>query len=91
MPPTPSAAVSNSAADRAGNQFRAWYAADAAEQEPMFDDAVDAVRTIVRYRAIHAYPLRKVTVGVRTMIATELGPAAPRPGQRFKRIVVRST
>jgi putative GTP pyrophosphokinase len=56
------------------------------DQAEMEADALDAITTIISYRAMHAYPLRKVTMGVRTMIETELGPGAPRPGQRFKRM-----
>src|SRR5581483_3292980 len=39
-----------------------------------------------KYRVMHEYPLTKVTVGVRTMLETELGADAPRPAQRFKRM-----
>jgi hypothetical protein len=35
---------------------------------------------IADYRAMHAYPL-KVTMGVRVMIETEIGPNAPRPAR----------
>lgn len=86
MPPVPQPTVSNTQADRAGDTFRAWTAADRVGKQLMFEEAIAAVRTIADYRALHAYPLRKVTMGVRVMIETELGAGAPRPGQRFKRI-----
>jgi ppGpp synthetase/RelA/SpoT-type nucleotidyltranferase len=46
----------------------------------------DALDVIEKYRAMHEYPLTKVTVGVRVMLETELGADAPRPAQRFKRM-----
>lgn len=46
----------------------------------------EVLRDISRYRYMHAYPLKKVTIGVRAMIATELGEGASRPAQRFKRL-----
>lgn len=56
------------------------------------DEAINAVIVIDQYRSMHAYPLRKVTMGVRQMIETEFRTGAlqfgspPRPGQRFKRM-----
>ncbi len=79
-------AVSNARADRAGAAFREWAAANPAAQEATLDETQQEVAVIAAYRALHAYPLKKVTMGVRVMIRTELGPTAPRPGQRFKRM-----
>src|SRR5215207_1717169 len=78
--------VSNSQADRAGDVFRAFSAADPEERRHMLRDVFAAIRVIGEYRALHAYPLRKVSMGVRQMIETELGADPPRPGQRFKRM-----
>ena len=86
MPPVGHPIVSNSRADRAGEAFREWVAADAQTRQKTFDATRIEVGVIANYRAMHAYPLRKVTMGVRTMIETELGWRAPRPGQRFKRM-----
>ena len=52
----------------------------------MLREVLGAIVVIGEYRALHAYPLRKVTMGVRQMIETELGANPPRPGQRFKRM-----
>lgn len=80
--------VSNSAADRAGNVFRAWNALPNGEQ---FTTAgmrsfSEAVRVIVAYRDMHAYPMTKVTMGVRSMVKTATRDDTLRPGQRFKRL-----
>lgn len=87
--------VTNAQADRAANSFRSSIARMTAERaggqiiRPT-PDALDALAralsTIVAYRAMHAYPLRRVSMGVRVMTETELGADAPRPGQRFKRL-----
>jgi putative GTP pyrophosphokinase len=77
--------VSNSRADRAGEAFRIWATISRAERVALLDEVRDEVGIIRQYRAMHAYPLRKVTSGVRTMLETELGDHAPRPAQRFKR------
>lgn len=45
-----------------------------------------ALRVITDYRAMHEYPLRKVTMGVRSMLKTALPGETIRPGQRFKRL-----
>jgi ppGpp synthetase/RelA/SpoT-type nucleotidyltranferase len=84
--PQPRTDVSNSQADRAGETFRAFSAADPEERREMLPDVLAAIAIIGEYRALHAYPLRKVTMGVRQMIETELGFDPPRPGQRFKRM-----
>jgi putative GTP pyrophosphokinase len=86
MPSVGQQVVSNSRADRAGQAFRDWMMADEATRERTFDATRLEVAVIADYRAMHAYPLRKVTMGVRTMIDTEFGRGAPRPGQRFKRM-----
>jgi len=78
--------VSNSRADRAGEAFRAWAAGSRAQREALLHEVVEEVSIIRQYRAMHAYPLNKVTSGVRTMLETQLGDRAPRPAQRFKRV-----
>jgi hypothetical protein len=86
MPQLP-ASVSNTQADRAGDMFRRFSAAaDPEQRRSMVGDVILAIRVIRDYRSLHAYPLRKVTMGVRQMIETELGADPPRPGQRFKRM-----
>jgi len=77
--------VSNSQADRAGREFRALLARNRVEHVP-FDELLRVLGIIRQYRAMHAYPLNKVTSGVRTMLETQLGDFAPRPAQRFKRV-----
>lgn len=52
----------------------------------MAGEFMRATADIAAYRAMHEYPLKKATMGVRVMIGTELGQGAPRPGQRFKRM-----
>ena len=52
----------------------------------MLSDVLAALVLIGDYRAMHAYPLGKVTMGVRQMIETGLGFDPPRPGQHFKRM-----
>jgi hypothetical protein len=79
--------ISNNRADRAGQLFRDItkdglpdrFTPDRAALYAALDD-------IEKYRAMHEYPLTKVTMGVRQMLETELRPNAPRPGQRFKRM-----
>jgi len=61
-------------------------AADEAGRAAMYHEGIVAVAEIALYRSMHAYPLRKVTMGVRQMIETDFGHGAPRPGQRFKRM-----
>ena len=78
--------VSNSRADRAGEAFRAWAAGSRAQREALLHEVVEEVSIIRQYRAMRAYPLNKVTSGVRTMLETQLGDRAPRPAQRFKRV-----
>jgi ppGpp synthetase/RelA/SpoT-type nucleotidyltranferase len=78
--------VSNTQADRAGETYRAFHAATPGERRRLISRFLRALVVIRNYRALHAYPLRKVTMGVRQMIETELGPDPPRPGQRFKRM-----
>jgi ppGpp synthetase/RelA/SpoT-type nucleotidyltranferase len=81
--------VSNSQADRAAVAFlqslRLRPGSDE-ERRRVIEEALAGYRVMGRYRAAHAYPLKKVTMGVRVMVATELGDDAPRPGQRFKRM-----
>src|SRR5262245_31076950 len=87
MPPAGRPGISNRQADLAGDAYRAFARAGIDERRPLVRDAIIALRRIIVYRSLHAYPLRKVTMGVRQMIATELGrPDAPRPGQRLKRM-----
>ena len=69
--------ISNARADGAG---------DAAARGAMAGDFLGAIADIGAYRELHAYPLEKVTYGVRKMMETEIGRTAPRPGQRFKRM-----
>ncbi|HEU6445309.1 MAG TPA: RelA/SpoT domain-containing protein [Gaiellaceae bacterium] len=84
MPQLPN--VSNTQADRAGDMFRRFSAANPDDRRALFRDVITAISVIRDYRSLHAYPLRKVTMGVRQMIQTELGADPPRPGQRFKRM-----
>ena len=66
--------VSNRQADLAGERFREWAARNAVDRDLTLDEAIDALGVIREYRAMHAYPLRKVTVGVRQMTESrELG------------------
>jgi len=81
MPRPPAAIVSNSAADRAGETVRRFFRGEASRV-----DAVRAVVVIGDYREMHAYPMTKVTVGVRSMIRTTTRDDSLRPGQRFKRM-----
>jgi putative GTP pyrophosphokinase len=78
--------VSNSRADRAGEAFRDWAAKNWAGRDAPLEEVLAEVSVIRQYRAMHAYPLRKVTSGVRVMLETELDDRAPRPAQRFKRV-----
>jgi ppGpp synthetase/RelA/SpoT-type nucleotidyltranferase len=79
--------VSNTQADKAAGELRRFLLLPVAEKRKRgeTDRLYHAITTIIDYRAMHAYPLKKVTMGVRAMTETELGPDAPRPGQRFKR------
>jgi hypothetical protein len=90
VPPVP-VTVSNTQADRAGDTYRELMALDRGMTRNEARALSGAVTRIWQYRAMHAYPLRKVTVGVRQMIETELfghmpPGRTPRPGQRFKRL-----
>jgi putative GTP pyrophosphokinase len=89
--------VTNSQANRAGKDFRRIVAAVQEAQEAgdhprarsILDAQHECVGVIASYRAMHEYPLRKVTMGVRMMTGTALRGAAlpsPRPTQRFKRM-----
>lgn len=78
--------ISNARADGAGDAYRSWLAGDAAARGAMAGDFLGAIADIGAYRELHAYPLEKVTYGVRKMMETEIGRTAPRPGQRFKRM-----
>lgn len=80
--------VSNSAADRAGTAFRAWNALPNGEHlaTTAMRGFSEAVRVIVAYRDMHAYPMTKVTMGVRSMVKTATRDYTLRPGQRFKRL-----
>jgi ppGpp synthetase/RelA/SpoT-type nucleotidyltranferase len=81
-------AVSNSAADRAGDTFREWarLAPDARMTGEPREKMFAAIGTMQAYRALHASPLAKVTRGVRTMVRAATGDDSIRPGQRFKRM-----
>lgn len=79
-------AISNARADRAGSRFRDWALLALAERDAALPDILREIDVIETYRALHEYPLRKVAMGVRQMIQTEFGAAAPRPAQRFKRM-----
>ena len=78
--------ISNARADRAGDAHRVWVAGDGAARGAMAGEFLRALADIAAYRELHAYPLKKVTYGVRKMIETEVGRSAQRPGQRFKRM-----
>ena len=78
--------LSNSRADRAGERFRTWALLPPDERDAATRGILSEVSVIAEYRALHEYPLRKVAIGVRTMLRTELGRDAPRPAQRFKRM-----
>ena len=74
--------VTNSRANRAGSEFR--RAAARLAQSPADIEALregrNWVDVIAAYRAMHEYPLRKVTMGVRVMTSTALNDVdAPRP------------
>lgn len=79
--------VSNSAADRAGQAIRDFL------NLPEDERAKAAVRsavflhiaTVDNYRAMHGYPMTRVTMGIRSMLWTETHDEEIRPGQRFKR------
>jgi putative GTP pyrophosphokinase len=79
--------ISNSAADRAGTILRN-YVAPAEDEGPQIEPRrlLGAYETAEAYRALHAYPLTRVTLGVRSMTRTATGGDAYRPGQRFKRM-----
>lgn len=88
-------AITNSQANRAGREFRrlasAYLEAELAgrrhEMARLVFETGGCIDTIGAYRAMHEYPLRKVTVGVRMMTETALNSDhAPRPTQRFKRM-----
>jgi GTP pyrophosphokinase len=81
MPRRHGPSVSNSAADRAGETIRRYLRGEATQLE-----AARAVVVIANYREMHAYPMTKVTVGVRSMIQTATRDDGLRPGQRFKRM-----
>jgi hypothetical protein len=83
-------AVSNSAADRAGNDFRLWAnmnprppTGDLAREER--ERLLRAIITIDEYRRMHARPMAAVTMGIRSMVRTTRRQDDIRPGQRFKR------
>lgn len=86
MPPLPR--VSNSAADRAGELLRSTFTPAGGAGGPPVDIGAlsDAFEVAERYRALHAYPMTKVTMGVRSMVLTATRSDAYRPGQRFKRM-----
>lgn len=96
MPPVP---VSNSAADRAGDRWRSYVEllrtirdadepADLArERRRSLNQAVESIETISAYRALHAKPMDRTTMGIRSMVRTSRGgDDTIRPGQRFKRL-----
>lgn len=85
--------ISNSRADRAGEFIRKLARNEVALPERDSPEGLEfrtrvlvALADMQAYRAMHEYPLTKVTIGVRVMIETELGAGAPRPAQRFKRL-----
>jgi hypothetical protein len=75
------ASVSNSAADRAGAVLRRF----AQGEDVPNRELIGAYDVASAYRDLHAYPLRKVTMGVRSMVRTSIGEGYS-PGQRFKRM-----
>jgi hypothetical protein len=90
--------ISNSQANRAARDFRrivaavreAQEAGDHAGAQAILGARHECVDVIAEYRAMHEYPLRKVTMGVRVMTGTALrdngAASSPRPTQRFKRM-----
>jgi putative GTP pyrophosphokinase len=91
------ALVTNSQANRAAREFRrilarvreAQAAGDPRRARDILTASYVCIEVIERYRAMHEYPLRKVTMGVRVMTQTALRPhrsEPPRPTQRFKRM-----
>jgi hypothetical protein len=91
------APVTNTQANRAAKEFRAIIAriqaaeraGERAQAAAILQATHECIGVIGRYRALHEYPLRKVTMGVRVMTDTAWRDAPglpPRPTQRFKRM-----
>ncbi|MGH3626228.1 MAG: RelA/SpoT domain-containing protein [Sciscionella sp.] len=81
--------VSNSAADRAGEVWRAYMTHDLLPDDMPEDERrrlIDAFNAINKYRAMHADPLGRTWMGVRSMVRTATRVDNLRPGQRFKRL-----
>lgn len=79
--------VSNTAADKAANNLRVYFTTPSDDRsDALLRDAIGAWRTVAEYRAMHSYPMTKVTLGVRSMVKTATGDDTLRPGQRFKRM-----
>lgn len=76
--------ISNTAADKAGAMLRDYFVGN--PRGVSDDDVVDAYFTVSLYRDMHAYPMTKVTNGVRHYIKAATGDESLRPGQRFKRM-----
>lgn len=78
---------SKSEVNRAGEVLRTRLDPDllvrVATQEEM-EELVEAAEVAYHFRACHAYPLQKVTVGLRSAVVTETG-RPPVVAQRFKR------
>lgn len=83
--------ISNSRADRVGDVLRRslqdWLASgespgDVVDRIP--EEVLDAYDTAAEYRAMHGYPLRKVTVGLRQFV--ERGSQEVNVAQRLKRM-----
>jgi putative GTP pyrophosphokinase len=76
---------SKSHVDRAADTWRAFIARDPLDEQIDLDGAADALQVIDHYRACHAYPLQKATVGLRSSVLTERLPVAV--SQRHKRFM----
>lgn len=66
--------------NKAGATLRAWWLGD---DLPVDDSVRKSAQVAWHFRACHAYPLQKVTVGLRSMVSTESDRVVV--GQRFKR------
>jgi putative GTP pyrophosphokinase len=90
VPRIPTASISNSRADGAAELVRTFAeeleALQPGEQRTMDQATLDALRDLGVFRAMHAYPMTKATMGVRAMIQTELKGRASSPSQRHKRM-----
>lgn len=85
MPAPPPLPYSKTKVNRCGEYLRAVVYEGGLSESPLFEDRVDeAVQVVSAFRAAHAYPLAKVTVGVRQFVQTE--GAVVLVAQRLKRL-----